>query len=168
MPFEVKTFKSHTYVDKVDESGAVVKDEKGNPVSVRVCVGEVQVPEFSPDDAGLQDILSYYGKDGKEPRGGVAFLVNTFNTQNITNARNKIRAEATKGPSQESLQTEAMGRITAQAPDGPLFKELLSCAGDGGRVQALVARVAKEIEAEYMARRSANFKPAKAGEGDDE
>jgi hypothetical protein len=81
---------------------------------------------------------------------GEEAVLELVNTQNSTNARNRIRANSSTSMSKKTLRTEAMRRLTASP-------EL--CAQIGGsmeKMEEILQSIEKEIVAENEAAASAN------------
>lgn len=104
-------------------------------------------PKFDITQAGLDAAVSYYSD-----QGGIAFVMEKFNLQTGTDARNAIRSAFNKGPSEEQLQREALGRITTNPQ---LMAQLQSIGGDVDRIQSEVFKpVIEQLRSEYAAKKA--------------
>lgn len=141
------------------ESFPVTTTEKGEDgKSVKVNLPDALVEQFSLDEAGFKDACAFYASEEIKEKGeiiasgGVAFIMERFNTQTATDARNKIRAEYTKEPSAASLLPKA---FAALVKDAALFSQYQALAGDDAGQQAILDKVIESLKAEYSSKKRA-------------
>jgi hypothetical protein len=147
MPYEVQKFDVST-TKKIDG-----KD-------VKLALPQATAPVFSLDEAGARDAAEYY-KD----KGGWGFIVGRMNTQISTDARNAIRSQYSKGPSEEQLRQDAWIKISIRsATDAEFQKKIASLAGDHDALEReILIPTIKELRDEYEQKLTASLAAAQTG-----
>lgn len=156
---DLRRKKVTTSAPKTDEAGNPVLNPKGDPIMESVTVGIAEVPDFPETQDGLLSAVDFYAS-----QGGASYVMKTFNTQNLTNAMNKIRSDATKGPSEGDLQIKATQILLGKAQSDPAFyQQAMALVTDPARFQAeIIQPIVAGLKAESAKARADQIRKASA------
>lgn len=112
---------------------------------VSTVVGEAHFPQYDSVEEAVQSVSG-------------EILLSVINTQVKTNAMNKVRQDATGGPSKKELQAKAMAYLAKND-----VQALVEASGKGeAEVQALVERTVELLRAQAEAEKLERLKAAGA------
>lgn len=139
----------------------VVEDVKSD----KKVVAKAKSPKFATHDEAYKWLADEYCAGDLEK--GKQYALDLITTQNATNIKNRLRAEATGEPSKTALRDKAMENLLKMAdPEKPeLLAQLRAIVSDPTKKEEWLATESNRLLEEHKARRAAAAAEVAQSEG---